>query len=295
MIQINSYFSGGGLFDLGLCLGGLHIDKSYEIDKSCCKVLKDNFDHEINQVDITKKMVGDDVESDVMVFTYPCTKYSNIADIHQTRTGDELYLHALRHMALSLPEIFVLENVPGMRAFPVVMEAMTRLPNYYITTFCPVKTDLWLPQRRDRLIIIGSKKNFEWRTPKSRKKVTLLDIIEKDPIVTIPKAIRQRMEGKYRDLPIISDPEKGDIAPTAVAHYAKDKSTRLLKDPRFELGVRPYSVREYARLQGIPDTFTFNCSDTDAYRMIGNGVPIPIGIWVAKELKRYFGFGYSNF
>ena len=114
------------------------------------------------------------------------------------------------------------------------------------------------------------------------------DIIEKDPQVTFPKAIIQRMKGMYRDLPIISDPEKDDIAPTVLAHYGKDKSTRLLADKRFPMGVRPYSVRECARLQGVPDSFVFNCSETSAYRMIGNGVSSPVGLWAGNELNRYF-------
>ncbi|QKX07770.1 DNA (cytosine-5-)-methyltransferase (plasmid) [Aquimarina sp. TRL1] len=285
---VNSYFSGAGLFDIGFHLAGVPIHKSYEIDLNCCKVQKHNLNHQVIQSDIAKKLVADDNKADVMVFTYPCKKYSSIADIHGTRTGDELFLHALRHMAISLPEVFLIENVPGMKAFPVVMEAMTRLPGYYVKTFCPIKTETWLPQRRDRLIIIGSKKPFNWREPKKGKRPQLKDILEQDPKVTLPKAIKKRMKGMYRDLPIISDPDKNDIAPTCVAHYAKDKSTRLVKDKRFPLQVRPYSVREFARLQGVPDWFEFNCPDTYAYEMIGNGVSVPVGIWAGNELKRYF-------
>jgi DNA (cytosine-5)-methyltransferase 1 len=114
------------------------------------------------------------------------------------------------------------------------------------------------------------------------------EILESDPQITIPSAIANRMQGKYRDLPIISDPERGDIAPTCVAHYAKDKSTRLVADKRFPFGVRPYSVREWARLQGVPDWFKFNCSETDAYKMIGNGVSVPVGEWIGNEINRYF-------
>ena len=66
-----------------------------------------------------------------------------------------------------------------------------------------------------------------------------------------------------------------------------DKSTRLLADKRFPLGVRPYSVREYARLQGVPDWFQFPVSDTAAYRQIGNGVSTPVGRWVGSEIRRY--------
>lgn len=286
---VKSYFSGGGLFDIGFNMAGIEINESFEIDLDCCKVQTENFNHKVTQIDISNKLVENDLDTDVMIFTYPCTKYSTIADIHGTRTGDDLFLHAFRHMAIAQPEIFVIENVPGMRAFPIVMEAMTKLPGYYVKSFCPIKTETWLPQRRDRLIIIGSKKGFNWREPEKKNPLKLKDIIEENPNVTLPKAIYQRMNGVYRDLPIISDPNKNDIAPTAVAHYAKDKSTRLLVDKRFPMGVRPYSVREFARLQGVPDSFKFNCSDTSAYKMIGNGVSTPVGEWVGNEIKRYFG------
>ncbi|WP_010323661.1 DNA cytosine methyltransferase [Marinobacterium stanieri] len=286
---INSYFSGGGLMDIGLLQAGLQIGKSYEIDATCCSVQADNLGEHVHQADISEKLVtGDDCDG--MVFTYPCTKYSTIADIHGTRTGDELFLHALRHLAIARPEVYAVENVPGMRAFPVVMEAMTQMPDYFVQVFCPIASSTWLPQRRDRLIIIGSRRRFNWRPPAHGKQIKLADIIEQEPRITMPKAVAKRMNGEYRDLPIISDPARGDIAPTCVAHYAKDKSTRLVADKRFPLGVRPYSVREYARLQGVPDWYQFNCSDTDAYRMIGNGVSVPVGEWLGREFQRYFGF-----
>ena len=268
--------------------GGLTINQSFEIDQVCCKVQRKNLGHEVIQTDIANKLVANEDRARVMAFTYPCTKYSAIADIHGTRTGDELFLHAFRHMAIQQPDVYVVENVPGMRKFPVVMEAMTALPDYYVTTFCPIRSDWWLPQTRNRLIIIGSRKRFNWRPPEATKQQSLADVLEKDPRVTLPKAIAARMNGEYRDLPIISDPARGDIAPTCVAHYAKDKSTRLVADKRFPMGVRPYSVREFARLQGIPDWYQFECSDTDAYRMIGNGVSWPVGRWFATEAKRYF-------
>ena len=289
-VVVNSYFSGAGLMDIGLIEAGIQIAQSFELDETACRVQRENLGHEVIQCDIAQKLALEEQDCDAMVFTYPCTKYSAIGDIHGVRTGDELFLHALRHLAIKRPELYVVENVPGMRAFPVVMEAMTRMPDYYVQTFCPVKSSTWLPQRRDRLIIIGSKRAFPWRPPENGKAVSLASILEADPRVTLPTAIAARMGGKYRDLPIISDPEKGDIAPTCVAHYAKDKSTRLVADKRFPLGVRPYSVREYARLQGVPDWFQFNCADTDAYRQIGNGVSVPMAEWIGIEMQRYFNW-----
>lgn len=292
LITANSYFSGAGLFDTGLMMGGIDILNSYELDQVACAVQEENLGHHVIRTDITQKKVCDDDDANVMIGTYPCTKYSPLADISRTRTGDDLFLHLFRHVAIREPELYVIENVPGMKKFPVVMEAMTKLPSYYVTVICPIKTEIWLPQRRDRLIIIGSKKPFNWNHPISKKAKKLSEIIEKDPDVKMSKSIIARLNGKYRDKPIISDPGKNDIAPTCLAHYSKDKSTRLLVDKKFKFGVRPYSVREFARLQGIPDWFQFNCSDTQAYKMIGNGVPIPIGYWLAKELKNYWNYHY---
>lgn len=294
MIKINSYFCGAGLMDIGLLKSGIEINQAFELDKDACKTYRKNIGNHILQCDISQQLVMEQDSCDGMVFTYPCTKYSSIADIHKTRTGDELFLHALRHLAIARPEFYVVENVPGMKAFPVVMEAMTKMPDYYVQVFCPIKTEGWLPQRRNRLIIIGTRKSFSIRPPENTKQVKLSDIIEKEPDVTVPNAVVARMTGKYRDLPIISDPDNDDIAPTCMAHYAKDKSTRLVKDKNYPLGVRPYSVREYARLQGLPDSFQFPVSNSSAYRQIGNGVSVPIGEWIGNEIQRYMKTGHSK-
>lgn len=288
MILANTYFSGAGLMDIGLTRGGVTIQQSFEIDPKCCATQRHNFYHEIVEIDMTRKLVAAEKSADVLIATYPCTRYSPIADIHGVRTGDELYLHYFRHVAIRRPEIYAMENVPGMKKFPVVMEAMTALPDYYTTTFCPIRSSTWLPQKRDRLIIIGSRKPFAWREPECGQRLSLADILEEDPRPEIPGYVEKRLNGAYRDLPIISDPGKGDLAPTCVAHYAKDLSTRLVADRRFPGGARPYTVREYARLQGVPDNFVFAGSDRDAYRQIGNGVSVPVGEWLGREITRYF-------
>jgi DNA (cytosine-5)-methyltransferase 1 len=287
-ILTNTYFSGAGLMDIGLKAGGLTLQQSFEIDTVCCDTMRRNFSHDVVQCDITKKLVLADKDCHVMVATYPCTKYSPIGDIHGVRTGDDLFLHFFRHVAIRRPELYVVENVPGMKKFPVVMEAMTKLPDYYVHVACPVKTSTWLPQKRDRLIIIGSRRNFAWQEPTVKRAVTLAEILEPEPTPHIPDYVNRRLAGRYRDKPIISDPKRGDIAPTCVAHYSKDLSTRLVADARFPCGVRPYTVREYARLQGVPDSFTFAGGANDAYRMIGNGVSVPVGEWIGSEIKRYF-------
>ncbi len=284
-----SYFSGAGLMDIGLLNAGINIIQSLEIDLSCVETLKTNFSHDIIHTDIKDVKVLDQPKSDIVVGTYPCTKYSTIADIHGTRTGDELFLHFFRHIAIEKPEMYILENVPGMKKFPVVMEAMTKLPDYYIKVFCPVDALNWLPQKRERLIIFGTKKQISINPPVKHKRKLLSDIIEECPDMEIPKHVLSRIQGKYRDFPIISDPkDPTSFAPTCVAHYAKDRGTRLVKDRSHPLGIRPYSVREYARLQGVPDTFKFAGTDNEAYKMIGNGVPVHLAEWAGKEAIKYF-------
>lgn len=285
MITVKSYFSGAGGMDLGLEQAGLDVVEHFEIDPKCCATLRKNFTGKVNQTDITKITVLDQQDADVYVGTFPCTRYSTAADIHNTRTGDDLFLHFFRHIALARPEMYVVENVPGMKKFRVVMEALTKLPEYYVRVECPVNANMWLPQERKRLILIGSKKPFSRLRYPEANPVRLKDIIEKDAEVQIPAYALSRLSGKYRDRPIISDPAAGDIAPTCVAHYAKDVSTRMIIDGK---RTRPYTVREYGRLQGFPDSFVFAGTDRDAYKQIGNAVPVPMARWVGTQIKEYF-------
>lgn len=285
MITAKSYFSGAGGMDLGILEAGINIIESFEIDKHCCETLKNNFSHKINESDITKITVLDQQDADVYIGTFPCTRYSTAADINGTRTGDDLFLHFFRHIALAKPEMYVVENVPGMLKFKVVMEALTKLPDYYVRIECPVNANMWLPHERKRLILIGSKKPFNNIEYPDCNRIHLKDIVEHNVDMNIPQYVLNRINGKYRDKPIVSDPELDDLAPTCVAHYSKDRGTRLIKDGK---NVRPYTVLEYARLQGFPDWFKFSGSDSDSYKQIGNAVPVPMGYWVGKQIVRYF-------
>lgn len=286
------YFSGCGGMEIGIMQAGVNVIQSLDLDKEatdCMKINGQYFSHPILTVDIKDKTVLDQPRTDIIVGTYPCTKYSAIADIHGTRTGDDLFLHFFRHIAIDQPEMYIVENVPGMKKFKVVMEAMTKLPDYFVNVFCPVDALNWLPQRRKRLILIGTRKPFSISAPTQNiNKPTLKDILENEPNVEMPDYVISRINGKYRDLPIIVDPDEVSVsAPTCVAHYAKDLGTRLVKDKSTKYGVRPFSIREYARLQGFPDDFLFE-NKRSSYRLIGNAVPVPMGEWVGKQAMRYF-------
>lgn len=283
------YFSGAGGMEIGLMQAGINMIQSVDLDKDATDCMEANphyFNHSVLRKDVKDMTVLEQAGSEIIVGTYPCTKYSAIADIHGTRTGDDLFLHFFRHIAIEQPEMYIVENVPGMKKFKVVMEAMTKLPDYYVNVFCPIDAALWLPQRRKRLILIGTRKPFTIHPPtESALKTRLKDIIEKDAEVNIPEYVLSRINGKYRDLPIICDP--ADInahAPTCVAHYSKDQGTRLVKDGN---RIRPFTVREFARLQGFPDDFKFK-NELLSFKLIGNAVPVPMGRWIGEQAMKYF-------
>src|SRR6478735_6921599 len=168
------YFSGCGGMEIGIMQAGINVIQSLDLDPEATACMNNNphyFSHSILNADIKDITVLEQPQTDIIVGTYPCTKYSPIADIHGTRTGDDLFLHFFRHIAIEKPEMYIVENVPGMKKFKVVMEAMTKLPDYYVNVFCPVDAANWLPQRRKRLILIGTRKQFSIHEPKQRNNV----------------------------------------------------------------------------------------------------------------------------
>lgn len=286
------YFSGCGGAELGLMQAGVNIIQSLEIDQEATDCMAANshyFNHDIIKEDIKSRTVLSQEKSDIILGTYPCTKYSAIADIHGTRNGDDLFLHFFRHIAIERPEMYIVENVPGMKKFQVVMEAMTKLPDYYVNVFCPIEATNWLPQKRNRLILIGTRKPFHIAHPTvSSLKPKMSDIIEKNPVYEMPDYVINRINGKYRDKPIIVDPSDiHSIAPTCVAHYSKDLGTRMVKTTDNQYGLRPFTIREYARLQGFPDDFNFP-EKRSSFRLIGNAVPPPMARWFGYQAMRYF-------
>jgi DNA (cytosine-5)-methyltransferase 1 len=98
------YFSGAGGMEIGMMQAGVQFIQSVDLDSLATDSMKRNnhfFSHDVEHMDIKDMLVLDQKGSDIIVGTYPCTKYSTIADIHGTRTGDDLFLHFFRHIALS--------------------------------------------------------------------------------------------------------------------------------------------------------------------------------------------------
>ena len=52
------------------------------------------------------------------------------------------------------------------------------------------------------------------------------------------------------------------------------------------LETRPFTIREYARIQSFPDDFKFCGSIAKQYKQIGNAVPVNLAELIAKKIKQ---------
>lgn len=313
-----SLFSGCGGMDVGFQKAGYNIVASNEVHPTICDTLRGYFDHDILDKSIhllsVEKLRKDyglrrsTGEPYVIFGGFPCPVYSRAADIHGTRVGvriasnpykryaelgGPLFLEYWKQVATLQPDAFVFENVAGLQDAELVLETFNntpcnngRLPYYYRLYAGVLKThEFGLPQRRDRFYFIAARKEYSLHIerPTSRRQLVVGDILESNPDIEMPEYAKRRLMGiTCRDRPIITEAGPDSIAPTVVAHYAKDKGTRLIK-----VGdtIRPYTVRECARLQGLPDDMEIAGSEYMQYVQVGNAVPVNVANAIANGLK----------
>ena len=178
---VKSLFAGAGGLDCGFRQAGLNVVESYEFESNACDTLANAGDGAVYKCDISRLLLENQIRTYVIAACFPCTHFSTAG----LRDGDELYLEAHRIIRCLEPELFVIENVPAMQRFDIVMEAFTKMPHYHVSCFVLNAADCGAPQNRKRLIIIGSRHPFAWNfspVPESEKK-RLIDILESKHLV----------------------------------------------------------------------------------------------------------------
>lgn len=282
---------------------------SSEWDEKACQTYEANF-HEKPAGDITRIDAKEIPDFDILLAGFPCQPFSIIGDqagfAHETQ--GTLFFDIERILKEKKPQAFLLENVRNLtthdkgRTFRVIIEHLEAL-GYTVYHRVLNALDYGVPQKRERIIIVGFLKEFPFRFPdpvpvKQRKK--LKDILEKDSEVDRSLYVRDeirtrrnaRMFEKIKQEPkrpyITHENVAGMITPheySCALRAGASANYLLVNNER-----RP-SARELLRLQGFPDTFQIVVSYSAIKKQTGNSVAVPVIRAVAgqmiKTLKRY--------
>ena len=264
-------------------------------------------------------------EVDGIIGGPPCQSWSEAGSLKGIEDDrGKLFYEYIRILKNKQPKFFLAENVSGMladrhsEAVKNILE-MFKECGYDVSLTLVNAKDYGVAQERKRVFYIGFRKdlNIKFDFPKGStedddKKITLKDIIWdlQDTAVPAenknqhnPEAINNNeyFTGSYSPIFMSRNRVKSwdEQAFTVQAsgrqcqlHPQAPKMVKVDKnDCRFVEGkenlYRRMTIREIARIQGFPDSFKFIYKNTnDAYKMIGNAVPVNLAYEVASAIKK---------
>lgn len=255
----------------------------------------------------------------------PCQSWSEAGSLRgiDDERG-QLFYEYIRILKNKQPKFFLAENVSGMlanRHSDAVKNivAMFEECGYDVSISLVNAKDYGVAQERKRVFYIGFRKdlgiNFAFpkgSTEDDEKKITLRDIIWDLQDTAVPAAEKNKhnvnainnneyFTGAYSPIFMSRNRVKGwdEQAFTVQASGRQcqlhPQAPKMIKhghnDCRFVDGkeylYRRMTIREVARVQGFPDDFQFIYTNTnDAYKMIGNAVPVNLAYEIAVAIKK---------
>lgn len=126
-------------------------------------------------------------------------------------------------------------------------------------------SSMWL----DKTVPVFQKIMLEYDKEKGVQKI-IDEMTDNNKFSKSLKTLYTKLTGKTSNVHkyyVLRWDEPSNLIP---AHLFKDGLRHIHPDPE---QARTITVREAARLQTFPDDYYFNCSQTDAFKMIGNAVP----------------------
>lgn len=257
---------------------------SSDIDSSCQEVYEHNF-KERPFGDITKINPKDIPDHDILLAGFPCQPFSIIGQMKGFQdTRGTLFFEIAKIINEKKPKAFVLENVKLLvghdkgRTIKIIMEKLNELG--YKSFFKVLNAlNYGLPQKRERVFIIGFRDNLDFSWPVETNSIpTLNSILEKnvDQKYYVSENIKKkRLEKKEKtnELSIWHENKAGNISiyPYSCALRAGASYNYLLVN-----GERRLTEREMLRLQGFPESFEIICSYTQTRKQVGNSLPVPV-------------------
>lgn len=255
----------------------------------------------------------------------PCQSWSEAGALRGIDDArGQLFFDYIRILRKVQPKFFLAENVSGMLAdrHNEAVQNIIKLfeeSGYNVTLTLVNAKDYGVAQERKRVFYIGFRKDLDidfhfpvGSTVDDRKKITLRDIIWDLQETAVPSAAKNHSNpdainnneyftGEYSPIFMSRNRVKSwdEQAFTVQAsgrqcqlHPQAPKMVKVGKnDCRFVEGqehlYRRMTVREVARIQGFPDDFKFLYEGVnDAYKMIGNAVPVNLAYEIACEIKK---------
>lgn len=309
-------FAGAGGLALGLELAGIHTVEHIEIDKTCCETLRKNrpnwkvTNQDISCVDFSKYKG----KIDIVTGGFPCQAFSyagkklGFDDIRGT-----LFYEFARCVKEVQPTIFLAENVRGLishdegRTLATIIDVLSGLG--YTVKYEVLNAAFYgVGQKRERIVIIGTKKGIHFEYPKKNPKMTTLKealkgcpASEGQSYSTRKKAVLDLVPpgGSWVDLP--PDIQKEYLGKSYFSGGGKRGMARRISwnEPCLTLTcspsqkqterchpdeTRPFTVREYARIQSFPDDWEFCGSIGEQYKQIGNAVPVILAKKLGEQM-----------
>lgn len=293
-------FAGIGGIRLGFESAGGNCVFSSEFDKNACKTYEANFG-EYPSGDITQIASNDIPDFDILLGGFPCQAFSIIGkkEGFDNETCGTLFFEIERILRDKKPKAFMLENVRNLTAhdngktFLVIRKHLEKL-GYNVYAKVLNALDYGVPQKRERIIIVGFKDDVMFTFPDpipTHKRKTLKDILETevDDKYYVKENIRNsrllRLKDPNYPKPYISHENMaGSITPhpySSCLRAGASSNYILINDER-----RP-TERELLRLQGFPDDFKIVVSYSHIKHQTGNSVAVPVISAVAKQMIFY--------
>ncbi len=275
-------------------LGGTCVFSS-EWDKHAQQTYVHNFG-ETPAGDITKIHETSIPDHDILLAGFPCQPFSIIGDKQGFEdTRGTLFFDIIRILKYKKPSAFLLENVKQLlthdkgRTFAIIQAQLSKL-GYVIYYEVLNALDFGLPQKRERIFIVGFQEPIAFNFPKGNGTYKpLSDILEPDKDVEpslfasdrIQKSRREKCKGPPFYPSIWHENKGGNISvlPYSCALRAGASYNYLLVN-----GIRRPSCREMLRLQGFPEGFNIVGNITQFRKQIGNSVAIPVVHAIAGKM-----------
>ena len=295
-----------------------------EWDEYARKTYKANFADDFDiQGDITRIAETDVPPFDICLAGFPCQAFSlagqrkGFSDDYKGMSRGTLFFDVARICALHKPKVILCENVKGLtihdkgRTFGIIKGALEQL-GYAVHAKVLNSRDYGVPQNRERIYIAAFRRDldsagFTFPAPTDSAK-RIKDIIEEHPVsakyylsktyVETLRRHRARHEAKGNGFGY--EIRAWDDVAGAIVCGGMGRERNLLIDKRQtdlrpvthikgeinEEGIRKMTPREWARLQGYPDTYQLRLADVHLYKQFGNSVSVPVIKAIAEEVKK---------